>query len=76
MTMPLRPAVDAPEPSQIAPLLPLLALPELNTRIPLEPVDPEFMLRIVTMPLVVAVPSPLLRLKAPPVNTVLRPENP
>jgi len=60
----------------MAPLLPLLVLPELNTSMPLLPALPEFKLRIVTMPLEVAVPSPLLRLTAPPVSTVLLPENP
>jgi len=60
-------------PSIIAPLFPLLALPELNTSIPLVPVFPAFMLRIETMPLLVAVPSPLDTLNAPPECTVLRP---
>jgi hypothetical protein len=57
-----------------APLLPLLALPELKISMPLLPLDPEFVLRMVTMPLLVVMPSPLLRLKAPPVLSVLRPE--
>jgi len=57
-----------------APLFPALALPELNTSMPLTPETPAFMLRMVTMPLLDAVPSPLERLNAPPVWTTLRPE--
>jgi hypothetical protein len=68
--------VAEPEPTKIAPLLPLLALPELKTSMPLLPASPAFVLRIVTMPLVVAVPSPLPKLTAPPVLTVLRPAKP
>jgi len=54
-----------------APLFPALALPELNTSMPLTPETPAFMLRMFTMPLLVAVPSPLERLNAPPVWTTL-----
>ena len=53
--------------------MPPLELPELNTKAPLTPLTPEFVLRIVTTPLVVAVPSPAAMLTAPPVCTVLRP---
>jgi hypothetical protein len=74
-TRPPRPAVAAAVPSISAPLLPVLELPELNTSAPLAPVVPEFALRIVTTPLDVDVPSPLLRLTAPPVCTVLRPDD-
>ena len=59
----------------MAPLFPLLALPELNTSISLAPSKPALMLRMVTMPLLVAMPSPLAKLTAPPVSTVLRPAN-
>jgi len=53
--------------------LPLLALPLLKTNIPLTPEAPELILRMLIIPLVVAVPSPLARVKEPPVFTVLRP---
>jgi hypothetical protein len=72
-TMPPRPSVAAPEPSLKAPLFPLLAEPELNTNIPLLPLPPALMLRMVTMPLDVPVPSPLDKLSAPPVFSELRP---
>jgi hypothetical protein len=68
--------VADPVPTVIEPLLPLLVLPELKTSMPLVPAKPEFVLRIVTIPLEVAVPSPLLRLTAPPVSTVARPAKP
>mgnify|MGYP004284218933 CR=1 FL=1 len=57
----------APEPRISAPLLPFFELPELNTSAPLTPLTPEFVLRIVITPLVVAVPSPAATLTAPPV---------
>ena len=41
-----------------APLLPFLALPELNTKAPLTPRRPEFVVLIVIEALDVAVPSP------------------
>ena len=46
----------------------------LNTNMPQLPSFPALMLRIVTAPLDVAVPSPLAKLNAPPVLLVLRPE--
>jgi hypothetical protein len=49
------------------PLLPLLAVPELKTSIPEAPFVPAFAVRILRLPLVVAVPSPLSTVKAPPV---------
>jgi len=67
--------VAAPEPKETSPLLPPLALPELNTSMPLTPDTPALKLRIETMPLLLAVPSPLPMLTAPPVLIVLRPEN-
>jgi hypothetical protein len=56
------------------PLFPPLDDPELKSNAPLPPVYPALALRIVTVPLVVAVPSPLDMLKAPPVWTEERPE--
>ena len=57
----------------MAPELPVLAVPVLKISMPLTPLVPELMDRIVMAPLDVDVPSPLLRLTAPPVCTVLRP---
>ena len=54
-------------------LLPLTEVPLLKTSAPLTPDAPELALRIVTTPLVVAVPSPEPMEMAPPVCTVLRP---
>jgi hypothetical protein len=73
--MPARSEVTALEPSMSAPLLPLTDVPELNTKAPLTPDVPEFALRIVTTPLDVDVPSPLATPTAPPVCTVLRPDD-
>jgi len=70
---PPRPAVAAPDPRTMLPLFPALLLPELNTNEPLVPAFPALMERTSTMPLLVAVPSPLAMLTAPPVCTVLRP---
>ena len=70
-----RPPVAAPDPPDGAPLLPPLAEPELNTRRPLTPAAPAFALLIDIAPLLDAVPSPLSRLNAPPLCTVLRPES-
>jgi len=53
--------------------LPLLALPELNTNMPLLPTSPALVLRIAIVPLDVEDPSPLETLTAPPVSEVLRP---
>ncbi len=74
--MPPRPSVTAPDPSTTAPLFPLLEDPELNTSDPLPPAIPALKLRMVTEPLLVAVPSPEDKLTAPPVCKVLRPEKP
>jgi len=71
--IPLLPEVAVPDPNAIRPLLPELLLPELNVSMPLEPAEPALRLRITTTPLLVAVPSPLPTLNAPPVFTVLRP---
>jgi hypothetical protein len=48
-------------------------VPELKTKEPLDPTDPEFKERINIEPLVDAVPSPLEIVTAPPVRVVLRP---
>ena len=72
-TEPLRPSVAAPVPRAIAPELPELVVPVLNTSIPLTPAVPAFELRIATTPDDVAVPSPEPMLSDPPVFTVLRP---
>jgi hypothetical protein len=66
-TMPPRPAVEAPVPSSIAPLLPDFAVPELKMSMPLTPLAPELIERIVIAPEDVAVPSPEARWTAPPV---------
>jgi hypothetical protein len=66
--------VAAPVPIQICPLLPLLEEPALKISMPDAPAVPAFELRMVTMPLDEAVPSPLDKLSAPPVLAVLRPE--
>merc|ERR1740138_178641 len=72
--MPPRPPPTLPEPTNSAPLLPLFDEPELNTSRPLTPDVPAFAVRIEITPLLVAVPSPLSRLSAPPLCTVLRPD--
>jgi hypothetical protein len=66
-TVPPRPSVAEPEPRTTAPLFPLLEDPELNTSAPLLPATPALKVRILTEPLLVAVPSPEDRLSAPPV---------
>jgi len=71
--MPPRPKVADPEPSNKAPLLPLLELPVLKISIPLAPVAPALVDRRLITPLLVAVPSPPETVIAPPVLTVLRP---
>ena len=70
---PPRPEVAAPLPMYKAPLLALIDVPELKTSRPLTPVLPEFAVRIVILPLLLAVPSPVSKLRKPPVCTVLTP---
>ena len=65
------PPVDAAEPIEIAPEVPELDVPELNTSIPLVPLCPAFEDAIVIAPLVLAIPCPLVTPTAPPVSTVL-----
>ena len=55
------------------PLLPLLVDPELKNSDPLNPFVPAFSLRITTVPLLEAVPSPDEIRTTPPVCTMLRP---
>ena len=57
----------------MAPEFPELVVPVLNTNAPLTPAAPAFAVRMLTMPDVVAVPSPEPILRSPPVCTVLRP---
>jgi hypothetical protein len=56
LTAPPVPPVAAPEPIDTDPDVPELVVPELNTRTPLVPVAPEFDVRILNAPLVVAAP--------------------
>jgi len=44
-----------------------LEVPVEKNKAPLDPTDPLFVDRIITAPLVVAVPSPLTKLNTPPV---------
>jgi hypothetical protein len=56
----------------MAPELPDEVVPVLNTSAPLAPDTPAFALRTLTIPELVAVPSPVPALMVPPVFTVLR----
>merc|ERR1711991_46586 len=71
--MPPRPAVAAPVPSSMAPLLPPFDVPLLKISAPLTPDVPELIDRIVIAPLDVDVPSPDAIATPPPVCAVLRP---
>mmetsp|Transcript_5529 Transcript_5529/g.7093 ORF Transcript_5529/g.7093 Transcript_5529/m.7093 type:complete len:143 (+) Transcript_5529:918-1346(+) len=62
-----------PLPNDTHPLFPLFALPELKTSRPLGPAVPPFAVLIDTIPLDVAVPSPVMYVIAPPVIPTLRP---
>jgi hypothetical protein len=57
----------------MAPLFPESAVPVLKTSIPLMPAVPELALLMLMMPKLRSVPSPDVRLRVPPVFTVLRP---
>jgi hypothetical protein len=59
--------VATPEPIETAPELPPLLEPVLKNKEPLTPNLPAFKLRITTLPLVVAVPSPDEMRTTPPV---------
>jgi hypothetical protein len=65
-SIPPRPPDAAPDPSCTTPEFPPLDDPELNIKAPLTPDCPAFVLRIIMEPLLVAVPSPLDKLRAPP----------
>ena len=69
----LVPPVAVPEPIEIEPDDPAVAVPERNARSPLMPVSPELADAIVIKPLVLAIPCPLVMLTVPPVRCVLRP---
>jgi len=71
---PPRPPDDDPEPTYKAPLLPRLAVPELNTSKPLTPLVPAFAVRILRSPLLVLDPEPLTSVIIPPVKRLLRPD--
>jgi len=58
---------------RMTPELPVFEVPVLKYRAPLAPEAPPFVERMMTAPLVVAVPSPLTKLNKPPVLVVLRP---
>ena len=53
---PAFPTVEAPEPMEMLPLLPELAVPELKLKRPDTPLSPEFIVRTVTEPLDVIEP--------------------
>jgi hypothetical protein len=57
----------------MAPEFPDDVVPELKTSAPLTPATPELADRMLTIPELVAVPSPDPILTSPPVFTVLRP---
>jgi len=73
MIDPPRPPDDEPDPMRKAPLLPRLAVPELNISIPLTPAEPAFAVRTLNVPLLELEPRPLARVIAPPVSTLLSP---
>ena len=68
LTAPPLPLVAAPLPTEIDPLLPELDVPELNTSRPDVPAVPASADLIVSAPLVVAVPTPLVTTSWPPVS--------
>jgi hypothetical protein len=74
LTAPPLPPVAVLEPIEIDPLVPELDVPELNMSKPLAPLSPEFDVRIVIAPLVLARPWPLVMPMAPPVSTALSPD--
>eukprot|EP00952_Eustigmatos_sp_NYUAD-ZCMA_P012968 51812-Eustigmatos_ZCMA.PRE.1 len=57
-----------------APLLPLLVVPELNTSRPLAPEVPALAVRMVTEPLLDALPAPVVTSIDPPVAVELSPD--
>ena len=74
LAAPPAPDVAAPDPIDTEPVEPELDVPELNFSRPDAPVAPALADAIVTAPLVLAMPWPLVTPIAPPVCTVLRPK--
>ena len=74
ITLPPRPPDADPEASITTPLFPSFTEPVLKTRCPLVPVTPEFPLRIIKLPLLVAELSPEVTIAIPPLRPMLRPE--
>ena len=72
-TLPPRPPVAAPDPSNRAPEFPSAEHPELKLKCPLTPLVPLFTLCSTTCPLLFPVPSPDAITIMPPVFTILRP---
>ena len=68
-------SVAKPDPNILTAPAPPEILPVANQDAPPTPVVPALADRTVTLPLLVAVPSPEPNIKAPPVFTVLRPAN-
>jgi hypothetical protein len=61
------PVVAELDPMDTDPVLPELEVPELNTSTPLTPLSPEFAVRTVIVPVVLAIPCPVVIEMAPPV---------
>ncbi len=71
---PARPPDEAPVPSDIAPLFPPHAVPELNMSRPLPPPVPLLLVLVTTVPLLVCLPSPLVIVIKPPLASMDRPD--
>jgi hypothetical protein len=71
LIIPPLPAVAAPVPIEIDPVVPELDVPELKTSTPLVPSSPALTVLTVIAPLVLAMLSPVCTPIAPPVFTVL-----
>ena len=65
------PAVALPVNILMEPVVPELAVPDVNDSMPLTPVVPAFMVFTITAPLVSVVPSPVVTDTAPPVKDSL-----
>jgi hypothetical protein len=65
------PPLAAEDPIEIEPVVPELDVPELNTKIPLVPNRPAFVVLTVIAPDVLSIPCPLTMPTDPPVSTVL-----
>ena len=73
LILPPAPRVDDPVRSEISPLVPVDAVPEVKEREPLVPPAPDSAVRTLNAPLEVARPYPLIIESAPPVTCVLSP---